>query len=285
MQTNPPIEENPMTATDTTCEAAAITPYVRGVTLCFGTTLPSSVPTEWDPQQEGVQWPTLSGTETGSVETVVAVWELEKMPDPLACMSEWRRVLTEGGRLVLTLRAPGSSDEPVQHNFTPGYLVALVNRLGGFKITTIEDAVPGSSWILVAERNQVAEIRAPLGMIGAELAGSARQSEDARSELYFQIGTVFLQAGDPAQAEACFKSMLAMEPDNTQGLFGLGMSYGTQGRWTEAQVELQRVVDREPNNEDARRWMMLAVERSSGNPGTAKAPPLKTIPRAGSLRV
>jgi Tfp pilus assembly protein PilF len=106
-----------------------------------------------------------------------------------------------------------------------------------------------------------------------------------RSEFYFQIGTVFLQADDPTQAEACFKSMLAMEPDNTQGLFGLGMSYGTQGRWTEAQVELQRVVDREPNNEDARRWMMLSVERSSGNPGTAKAPPRKTIPRAGSLRV
>ena len=63
------------------------------------------------------------------------------------------------------------------------------------------------------------------------------------------------------------------------------MSYGTQGRWTEAQVELQRVVDREPNNEDARRWMMLAIERSSGKPGAAIAPRLKTIPRAGSLRV
>lgn len=76
-----------------------------------------------------------------------------------------------------------------------------------------------------------------------------------------------------------------MEPDNAQGLFGLGVSYGTQGRWTEAQVELQRVVDREPTNEDARRWLMLAVERSGGNPGAAIAPPLKTIPRAGSLRV
>ena len=81
------------------------------------------------------------------------------MPNPLACMSEWRRVLNEGGRLVLTLHAPGSSDEPMQHNFTPGYLVALMNRLGGFKITTIENVVPGSSWILVAERNRVAEIR------------------------------------------------------------------------------------------------------------------------------
>ena len=74
---------------------------------------------------------------------------------------------------------------------------------------------------LVAERNRVAEIRGPLGMICAELAGSARQSEDARSELYFQIGTVFLQAGDPAQAETCFKSMLAMEPDNTRGCSAL----------------------------------------------------------------
>ena len=243
-------------------EAVAISPHVRGKTLCFGTTLPSCVPTQWDPEEDGKMWPTLSEVETGSVETVVAVWELEKMPDPLACLREWRRVLGQDGRLVVTLHAPGRSDEPVRHTFTPSYLVALMNRLGGFNIVTIEDVVPGSSWILVAERSYVAEIRAPLGTIGADLAGRACQHEDARSELYFQIGTVFLQAGDPVQAEACFRNMLAMEPGNTHGLFGLGMSYGGQGRWNEAVVELQRVVDREPGNRDAGHWLSLAVEKS-----------------------
>ncbi len=278
-----------MTATESSREIAAIASHVRGKSLSFGLgedcPLPSSIVTKWDPQEEGKPWPTIAGVLTGSIDTVVAIWELERMPDPLACMQEWRRILRDGGRLIVALHAAGTSDEPVRHTFTPSYLVALINRLGGFNIAAIEDIVPDASWMLIAERSFVAEIRAPLGTIGSELAGRAREHEDSRVELYFQIGTVFLQAGDPVQAEGCFKRMLAMETDSTDGLFGLGMSYGSQGRWNEARVELQKVMDHDPNNEDAARWLMLAVERTGETKEVPTKNAIASIPRAGSLRV
>ena len=219
---------------------------------------------------------------------VVVVWELERMADPLACMREWRRIIREGGTLAMALRARGTSDGEALHTFTPGYLVALINRLGGFNVTGIDEVEPGVSWTLVAERNYVAEIRGPLGTIGAELAGRARERLDARAELYFQIGTVFLQAGDPEQAEASFKNLLMIEADNADGVFGLGMSYAGQGRWQEATVELKRVVGHDPSNEDARRWLQLATERAAkGTIPTSPAtePVAQPSQRAGSLRV
>ena len=192
-----------MTAKDSTREIAALTPHVRGKTLSFGlqpsASLESIVPTQWDPQPDGELRPMLGAVVTGSIDTVIVAWELERMPDPLACMREWRRILREGGTLAMVLRARGTSDEQVRHTFTPSYLVALINRLGGFNVTSIDEVEPGVSWIFVAERSYVAEIRGPMGTIGADLAGLARERLDARAELYFQIGTVFLPK--PTRAE------------------------------------------------------------------------------------
>ena len=104
-----------MTATESSREIAAIAPHVRGKSLSFGfgedCPLPSSIVTKWDPQEEGKPWPTIAAVLVDSIDTVVAIWELERMPDPLACMQEWRRILRDGGRLILALHAAGTSDE------------------------------------------------------------------------------------------------------------------------------------------------------------------------------
>jgi cytochrome c-type biogenesis protein CcmH/NrfG len=82
----------------------------------------------------------------------------------------------------------------------------------------------------------------------------------------------------------CFEKVLAQEPDNAEAHFGLGMTYGTQSRWSQALDQLQRAASLDPANEEVRRWIDLARQQvaatatSGGDSTPAQAIPAQATP-------
>lgn len=252
--------------------AKELSAYVNGKTLEMGARSSGQIHGTTLIDREGVggvdsSYESLSGIPDGSVDAIVSDRGLETVNDPLKTLREWNRVLREGGKLAVICadgtRGPAASDEGRQ-TYTPKYLANLLRLVGGWHVTESRLLADASSFLLVAERQGVCTIRGPLGSLSATLALAASENDANRAELYFQLGTILLQSGDPTLAERCFKTMLQLEPGNADGLFGLGMCYGTQHLWPEALTELQRVVALDPTNLEAKRWVALAKEKVGG---------------------
>lgn len=192
-----------------------------------------------------------------SLDTVLSLHALASCQDPVARLREWRRVLREGGQLVLLSRAQPAAGEA---HMAPQLLVTLLNSIGGFQITRIDEPEAGS-YCLAAERQLVAGVRMPLGSIGPEVAGLARGDNAARAEFYFQFGAMLLQCQDAPLAETCFRRSLQLDARSSECLFGLGMAHGMQGGWDEAVESLQQAVALAPASEEAHRWLELARQR------------------------
>lgn len=252
-----------MTAKDYSRERAALSSFVNGNTLALGSLTAGQiqgatlVPGVYD---ELVAYP------ENSVLAIVSLFGLETVGDLWKCLAEWRRVLADGGTLALVCAESGYTDpaSPAwRQTFTSNGIVRLL-RLAGFELSRHEVVTPGSSFLVAAKKTALARVRGTLGTFGPELAVAACESEACRGELYFHFGTILLQSGDPVLAERCFKSMLGIEPGNADGIFGLGMCYGTQQLWPEALTEFQRAVALDPNNAEARRWLALAKDKVGG---------------------
>jgi len=247
-------------------EYDCLAPFCRGRTLGFGQigsrALPGVETRGWDSVDQGNGFESLASVEDGSVDNVVVVFALERCFDPVAALSEWARVLKERGRLAMVLRFVGPEEvNPDRHAFSPQYLVSIINRVAGLQITRL-DEVPGSnSWVAVAENDSTAGVRVPLGSMGRQFAILAQKNPEARAELYFQIGMIFLQSGDPWVAETCFRKQLELDPTSSDAMFGLGMAFGGQGQWGAALTELQRVAALDSKNEEVRRWLSVAQGR------------------------
>lgn len=247
-------------------EYDCLAPFCRGRTLAFGEVgqraLPGVETRAWDPVDQGNGFESLASVEDGTVDNVVAVFALEECFDPVHALGEWARILKERGRLAMVFRFVGPEEtNPARHVFSPQYLVSIVNRVAGLQITRL-DEVPGSkSWIAVAENNSTAGVRVPLGAMGRQFAILAQKNPEARAELYFQLGMIFLQSGDPWVAETCFRKQLELEATSSDAMFGLGMAFGGQGLWQQALSELQKVAALDPQNEEVGRWLSVAKGR------------------------
>lgn len=258
-----------MTAKDNNRENAALSSFVNGKTLAMGSLTDGQIPGATvlrGPCDELAAYP------EATISTIVAQYALETVGDLWKCLSEWRRVLVEGGTVaVVCAESKGTSgNQGWRQTFSGPGLVRLL-RLNGFELTRHEVVTPGVSFLVAVQKTALARVRGTLGTFGQELAQAASENDSCRAELYFHFGSILLQSGDPTLAERCFKGMLTIEPGNADGIFGLGMSYGTQQLWPEALTEFQRAVALDPNNTEARRWLALAKEKVGGKTNPAQA--------------
>ena len=261
-----------MTAKDWSREIAAITPFVVGRTVAIQGSCPHPIPgvtkiIDGAPLN-------IAGLGEGTVDSIVGIGILSHQNDLIAVISSWRRALKEGGTLALVVE---------QQRYSPQDFTILINLVGGFEVQQVDNVVEGESWLLAARRSQVAEVRMPLGVQGANLASAANQSPAGRAELYFQFGTILVQSGDAALAETCFRNLLSLEPDNGEGHFGLGMCYGSMGRWADALTELLRAQSLQPDSPEVARWIELARSHgAAGAPAAIPQPAVAPIPTAGN---
>ena len=242
---------------------AALTPFVRGTTLELSGVeaglLPGTIPVRRPDGHD--EWERFADD---SADAIVALG-LPSSDSPVAEIQQWSRVLRECGTLALV------TAEPVP----PRDLVSLIRHLGGFEITGARVIEEHGSWLLTAERRAVAEVRGPLGTLGPHLAEVAGREESARAELYFQFGTILLQAGDPGLAMPHFASLQQIEGRTADGLFGLGMCHATLEDWGRAVTALRQAHELDPHNQQIARWLELAESRG----GTLDSERFENAPR------
>ena len=265
-----------MTAKNWSREIAAITPFVQADTVRIEGTCEDTIPgIPGDQHVVGTQQ--LADLRDGSVGNLVGIGVLAGEADPITTIRTWYDALQEGGTLAVVLE---------RHTCTPQFFTNLINLIGGFEVQSADDVVEGETWILNAKRTAVAAVRTPLGVHGQEMATAANGSREARAELYFHLGTILLQAGDPELAETCFQNLLGIEVNNADAWFGIGMCYGTMGRWTDALTELHRAASLQPDNPEIQRWVELARNQSQANaPVIPQATPVAPRTGTAALRI
>jgi hypothetical protein len=224
-----------------------------------------------------------------SADAVVGIGATQRGGDPIESMREWRRVLREGGALALIVAETGDPERGGHASWgTPQGLVSLLRLVGGFEVQKLEPLREAGAWLLVAARSAIAEIREPFGALGSGIARVAGSDPRARAELYFQIGTVLLQAGDAERGLGCFEALARLEPDSSEAHFGRGMCLARLERWSQALTELQRAAALDPGNAQIARWIELASERIEAPrtlvPSTSPADPVRATV-AGGLRI
>ena len=135
---------------------AVVRPFVGGRTLCFG-----SMPADAFDQATPGRWKVENGVESladvrdSSVDNVIGVFAFEKCLDPFRVLTEWSRVLVEGGGLILVLRSSPSGE---RHVFSPQFLVNMAGRVQGLQVE-YGKRINDSSWLFVATRNSGARAK------------------------------------------------------------------------------------------------------------------------------
>lgn len=267
-----------MTAKDWSREIAAASPFVKGVTVEVRGASAQTVPGVTNVVDGTVSG--LASLADNSVDTILTIGGIEHSNDAIATLRQFRRAVREGGKVVLVVsRTAGKGGA---NHFSPPFVASLITHVGGFQVDSIDEVTPEETFIVVCVRSVVAEIRQPFGVHGPSMTEQINRNAAARSEYYFQIGTLMLQTGDPDFAIACFENVLADEPNNAEALFGLGMTLGTQSRWEEAQHALQRSHEIDPSNGEVERWIQLAREQRQKAAAQVDIP--QVAPARGGVR-
>jgi tetratricopeptide (TPR) repeat protein len=84
-----------------------------------------------------------------------------------------------------------------------------------------------------------------------------------------ELGTRALEAGDLALAESHFRAVLARDPDNPRARLELAGALMLQGRWEEAEPELERARELAPDRPEA--WFLSGLLWREGFADTAAA--------------
>jgi tetratricopeptide (TPR) repeat protein len=194
----------------------------------------------------GVEW---NQIQDGDLDSITVETTSDWHKDPVAAIREWRRTLKEGGTLAVALLNP-------TQGIAPQAFATLIKLVGGFLHGALRP-VGGGTLLFVGNRARVADIRAPMSVLGEGLVKAATDTR-ARGELYFQIGTVFLQIGDYTSALGCFENLKTLEPDSAEALFGLGMCETLRGNYGLAISLLEQAGGRDPRNPQIPTWIELA---------------------------
>ena len=104
-----------------------------------------------------------------------------------------------------------------------------------------------------------------------DAAEKLSESQDEKIDVWFQRGAMFEQQKNVPAAEAEFRKVLAVMPDNPATLNYLGyMLTDRNMRLTEALGMIQKAVDSEPNNGaylDSLGWVYYRLGQTSGSRG------------------
>lgn len=226
--------------------AKELVDYVRGVAVELeGREGGPRTQARWVPARGERENHDLTVYEDGSVDVIVGEGALERCADPVAALREWRRVLREGGTLALR-------DGP---QWSAACFVGVAHLVGGFEVEDVEPVEPEGRWTLVARRRAVAEVRAPLAILGPMCAAAARRDDAAAAELRFQVGSILLQAGDPSLALACFEKLPEDQQRTAEVSFATGMCKTLLSRFDAALADLQRAASLDPRNEQIPLWI------------------------------
>lgn len=76
-----------------------------------------------------------------------------------------------------------------------------------------------------------------------------------------ELGTIYLASKQSHLAIAAYREALKMKKDDPSALLGLGNSYYDEGRYTDARVMYQRVIDSSPGVRDALDYLQLINEK------------------------
>lgn len=261
--------------TATKPQVPSVLDHVRGITLLCGEVDAALFPGATTVSTEAGA---VSAYSDGSVDCIIGVGALNTVADPAQTLRAWRRVLKEGGTLVLT--RSGAATPPTS-TLPASFILSLVHVMGGFEcVSNAADAAIDKHTTLVFARRRLAEIRAPLAVLGPAMASAANADRACRVELLFQCGTIMLQAGESDLARECFAGMLRHEPSSAEGHFGLGMAMGAEQRWKEALCELECARRLDPNNSEMQRWLELARTHVAASPTVVlpASPPDKWSP-------
>lgn len=261
-----------MTTLDRKLALEALADYVHGSTLQLDHGNESAAP-----GATLVGFAAFESHADASCDSIVGAWSVEHVDDIVAALHQWRRVLREGGHLAVVLRDAASAWGDAPHCYTPDAWQNLLRTIGGFELVRLAELDDGNGWLVVAQRHALLDLRNILGCQGAALSDAAQRSPEHRAELCFQFGTILLRAGVITPAIHCFHALLEQDPDNGEGLFGLGMCHALQQQWQDAHGWLERAVAVDPNNSEAKRWLGLAqleldANRTDVGPQSLRSP-------------
>lgn len=256
-------------AKDWSREVAAVAPYLTGASASIIGSTPVQIPGVSQSVEANVVG--MSSLPEQAYDCIVSVAGINTLGDIVSGIRACRRGLKTGGRLVLVMPDVTEQGTSTGNSYSAQCMVNLILLVGGFQVTTVEEVVTGESYIIVAERSVIAEVRAPFGVHGPQITKQVLADESIRAEYYFQVGTMMLQTGDAGLAVPCFENVLRIEPGNAEACFGLGMTYGTQGRWADAIQQFERSLQISPDNSEVQRWLTLAQQQIQAGQ-TAAAP-------------
>ena len=165
---------------------------------------------------------------------------------------------------MLAFRSGERATQRAAHRWTASGFVSLLQLIGGFKVTAIEEIeVDGQveGFMLVANCEDVALVGGPLGFIGPEMAAACQQNPAVLGELHFYLGTILIQAGDAESAAPHYRRVLEREPDSNEARFGLGMCLGRLGDWKGALEAFEACRTTQPEDANIETWVELARDR------------------------
>ncbi len=206
---------------------------------------------------------------------VVYPLTFETLPDPIKSLREARRVLKEKGELyVVAVDGRKAGRPPFEghtHLYTPAFLARVVEMAGGFYVNALREVGDSCLVMLRAERNTKADVRLPFVTYTPHFVEAARSPEGC-SELFFQLGVLYLQIGDTKRAIDSFNQVLAFEPGSPEAMGGIGMAYLCGEDKKNARAWFEKALEKDPSNSDYRKWLELAMEKEDSGEKTVSIP-------------
>lgn len=254
------------TATPTFAEV--LEPYVRGKGVQFFTTSP--VPfTDIPVQTTSI----VENCADASLDFVIAGPEWLLGDIPFTLISEWRRVLNEGGKIAVIVEACGM---PVQ------LLARLLAREAGL---AVDNPIPigETHFLLTGIRSFNTAMLMATENLGRELSRAAKPA-GWEEEFNFGIGSLLLNAGDGQNAATFYNLVLTENTQNLDAKIGLALALGVQGNWQGAEGALNEVLGVDPENTMAKEWLVRFQKnllRPAPTPQQQKSQP--EVTRTGTL--
>jgi Flp pilus assembly protein TadD len=93
------------------------------------------------------------------------------------------------------------------------------------------------------------------------LLNIAKKEKSREAETRFWLGFCYLETGRLKKAIFNYHQATKLDPDNSQYLLHLGSALYLSGQPSKAEIIYKEVLDREPDNEDARQFLNLLHEK------------------------